>query len=152
MPNIIVFTIARILGGTLFMNRRKSRELAMKLLFEISINKNDFEEVINNYKEENDNKDIDFNYVTRVLKGIEDNREEIDSKIQKNLSGWKMERVSKVSISILRLAVYEILFEDEIPMKVSVNEAVELSKNYSEDKAWAFVNGVLGSIAKEMEE
>ncbi|WP_234120087.1 transcription antitermination factor NusB [Clostridium hydrogenum] len=134
------------------MNRRKSRELAMKLLFEISINKNNYEEVIENYKEENKDEDIDFEYVERILKGVIEKENSLDEKIKENSKNWKIERISKTNLSILRLAFYEILYEADIPVKVSANEAVELAKSYSEEKSWSFVNGVLGSLIKSIEE
>lgn len=133
------------------MNRRKSREIAMKLLFEISFNKNNSEEVIENFKEENDCKDIDFDYVARIINGVINNKELIDKKIEENSNKWKIGRISKTNLSILRLAVYEILYENDIPTKVSANEAVELAKNYSEEKSWSFVNGVLGSLISSIE-
>lgn len=134
------------------MNRRKSREIAMKLLFEISFNKNNFEEVIENFKEENDSKDIDFDYVARIINGVTNNKEIIDKKIEENSNKWKIDRISKTNLSILRLAIYEILYESDIPTKVSANEAVELAKNYSEEKSWSFVNGVLGSFISGIED
>lgn len=134
------------------MNRRKSRELAMKLLFEISINKNNYEEVIENYKEENKDEDIDFEYVEKILKGVIEKENSLDEKIKENSKNWKIERISKTNLSILRLAFYEILYETDIPVKVSANEAVELAKSYSEEKSWSFVNGVLGSLIKSIEE
>ncbi|MFL0251563.1 transcription antitermination factor NusB [Clostridium neuense] len=134
------------------MNRRKSREIAMKLLFEISFNKNNCEETIENFKEENDCKDVDFEYITRIIDGVISNKEAIDKKIEENSSKWKIERISKTNLSILRLAIYEILYENDIPDKVSVNEAVELAKSYSEEKSWSFVNGVLGSFINKIED
>lgn len=133
------------------MNRRKSREIAMKLLFEISFNKNNCEEAIENFKEENDCKDIDFEYVTRIINGVIDNKEAIDKKIEESSNKWKIDRISKTNLSILRLATYEILYENDIPTKVSANEAVELAKSYSEEKSWSFVNGVLGSLINNIE-
>ncbi|MCD2345161.1 transcription antitermination factor NusB [Clostridium guangxiense] len=133
------------------MNRRKSREIAMKLLFEISFNKNNCEETIENFKEENDCKDIDFEYVTRIINGVIDNKEAIDKKIEESSNKWKIDRISKTNLSILRLATYEILYENDIPTKVSANEAVELAKSYSEEKSWSFVNGVLGSLINNIE-
>lgn len=133
------------------MNRRKSREIAMKLLFEISFNKNNSEEVIENFKEENNCEDIDFDYVARIINGVINNKEFIDKKIEENSNKWKINRISKTNLSILRLATYEILYESDIPTKVSANEAVELAKSYSEEKSWSFVNGVLGSLINSIE-
>lgn len=128
------------------MNRKKSREVAMKLLFEISINKNSVLESIENYKESNKSLNIDFEYIENTIKGIEENIDFIDSKIEQSSDKWKIDRISKVNIAILRIAAYEIFFQDDIPYKVSANEAVELAKNYSEEKSFTFVNGVIGKL------
>lgn len=156
------------------MNRRKSRELVMKLLFQMTINKEDFKDVISNLKEniEVDNieiiseetgmpvkkeltsedmdlKDVDMEYVIRVLKGVQENKEALDIEIEKYLKNWKLNRLSKIDITILRVCTYEFLYENEIPNNVSINEAVELAKRYSADKSAAFINGVLGSMIKD---
>lgn len=142
------------------MNRRKSREVAMRLLFQTTLNEENLEVALENLKdvreseesakekdyESVDLKDVDIDYVKRIIKGIEENKEEIDEKIKGNLKNWKIERLSKVDLSILRLCTYELKFEEDIPSKVSVNEAIELAKKYSGEKAATFINGVLGKI------
>lgn len=133
------------------MNRRKSREIAMKLLFEKTINKGEYEEVVKNFKEntEIDLSDVDFEYIETTIKGIENNIESVDKKIQDNLKKWKLNRLSKIDLSILRLSTYEILFIDEIPDKVAVNEGIELAKKYSDNNSPAFINGVLANMIKQ---
>lgn len=133
------------------MNRRKSREIAMKLLFEKTINKGEYEEIVKNFKEntEIDLSDVDFKYVETIIKGIEHNTESIDKKIEENLKKWKLNRLSKIDLSILRLSTYEILFIDEIPDKVAVNEGIELAKKYSDSNSPAFINGVLANMIKQ---
>lgn len=142
------------------MNRRKSREVAMRLLFQTTLNEENLEEALDNLKdvreseestkekdyESIDLRDVDIDYVKRIIKGIEENKEEIDEKIKGNLKNWKIERLSKVDLSILRLCTYELKFEEDIPSKVSVNEAIELAKKYSGEKAATFINGVLGKM------
>lgn len=148
------------------MNRKKSRELAMKLLFQMTINKEDsnkviesikeslkeseeieeIEEIEENTKEDTNLKDIDMDYLIRVLQGVEKNKDLIDSKIQNYLKKWKIDRISKIDITILRICTYEFLYEDDIPKNVSINEAVELAKTYGEDKSANFINGVLGNM------
>ncbi|EJO5346990.1 transcription antitermination factor NusB [Clostridium botulinum] len=142
------------------MNRRKSREVAMRLLFQTTLNGENLEEALEILKdarepEENakekdyesvDLKQVDINYVKRIIKGIEENRKEIDEKIKGNLKNWKIERLSKVDLSILRLCTYELKFEEDIPNKVSINEAIELAKKYSGEKSATFINGVLGKM------
>lgn len=133
------------------MNRRKTREIAMQLLFEMSINKENYISAIENFKESTDLKleDVDFSYIIRVLKSINDNTEVINEKISNNLVKWTIDRISKINLAILKLAVCEILFEDDIPNKVSLNEAIELAKKYGEDTAPSFINGVLNSVIKK---
>ena len=130
------------------MNRRKSREIAMKLLFEMSINKEEYKEIIENFKEHTDTdlKDIDMVYISRVLDGIGKNKEIIDNKIEAYLINWKLDRISKIDLAILRISTYEILFEEDIPDVVSVNEGIELAKKYSDEKSSTFINGVLGNM------
>lgn len=134
------------------MNRKKSRDVAMKLLFEMQVKKEQYEEVIETFKE-NDDMDItelDFDYINRVLKGIEENKNLIDTTIEKYLINWKLYRLSKVDISILRVCTYEFLYEDDIPSRVSINEAIELAKKYSSEKSSDFINGVLGKMINEI--
>jgi transcription antitermination protein NusB len=146
-----------ILGGN--MNRRKSRELAMKLLFQMNVNKEDYKEVLSNVheniedyvkdeEEDIDLKDIDMEYITRILSGVEANRELIDSEIEKYLLNWKLNRISKIDLAIMRICTYEIIFEVDIPNSASINEAIELAKKYSDEKSVSFINGVLDKIIK----
>ena len=135
------------------MNRRKSREIAMKLLFEMSINKESYEDIIENFKEHTDIdlQDIDMSYITRVLAGIHKNGKEIDKNIEKHLIKWKLARLSKMNLAILRVSTYEILFEEDIPDRVSVNEGIELAKKYGEDSSPSFINGILANMIKKDE-
>lgn len=133
------------------MNRSEMREQAFKLIYSLEIQKKEpFEEQINLYIESNEIKDKNtIAYIEDAVKGIEENKELITEKIEKNLKkDWKIERISKVDLAILKLAIYEIKFKD-IPFKVVINEAVELAKKYGEDSSKNFVNGILASIVKE---
>ena len=133
------------------MNRRKSRETTMKLVYEMLIKKESFEEIFEDFKEhtEEDILELDMAYITNTLKGITENIEFLDTTISKYLINWKLDRLSKIDLSILRLAVYEITFEEDIPSIVCVNEAIELAKEYSQDVTGAFINGVLGRLVEE---
>lgn len=87
-------------------------------------------------------------YMTKLVRGVQENKQEIDDRIASFLrSGWRLERISRVDLSILRLAVYEMLYEKE-PAAVVINEAVELSHTYSTEEIGAFINGVLASISR----
>ena len=134
------------------MNRSAIRENAFKLIYSLEIQKNEnTEEQIDLFFESNDIKDEEAKkYIKNVTLGIEKNKEQILANIEKNLKEeWKLNRISKMDLSILKLAIYEIEF-CEIPYKVAINEAVELSKKYGEDKSKNFVNGILASIVKDM--
>ena len=87
-------------------------------------------------------------FTCELIDGVLDNIEEIDDVISRNLKGWSIERISKVSLCVMRIAVFEILKCDSIPDSVSINEAVELAKTYSTDKDANYINGVLGVIVK----
>lgn len=131
------------------MNRSKSREEAMKLLFEMMINKNSMEEVIEIYLEGDEDKSgIDMEYVQKLIRGVFENTEAIDKKIEENLVNWKINRLSKVNLAILRISTYEMLYDADIPKAVAINEGIELAKKYSDDKSVKFVNGVLDKINK----
>ncbi|MFA6308502.1 MAG: transcription antitermination factor NusB [Clostridia bacterium] len=130
------------------MGRRASRDIAMKLLYQLEIQKEDKEEQIDITLAQNDLSKNDRNYVLDVVKGVFENLSYIDKVIDKYSKGWKINRISKVDLSILRLSIYEIGFMNDIPFSVSVNEAVELAKKYSNEDAGSFVNGILGKVSK----
>lgn len=133
------------------MNRSAIRELAFRLIYSQEIQKSeDIDEQIELYIEANEITDESaIEYIKDVVKGIKNNQEEIEKKIQKNLKAdWKIERISKVDLSLLKLAIYEIKYK-EIPYKIIINEVVELSKQYGEEQSKNFVNGILASIVKE---
>ena len=90
-------------------------------------------------------------YVKNAYYTIFEQKEAIDDQIGKHAHGWRTDRMSKLSRSILRLAVYEMLYEKEIPYSVSINEAVELAKKFDDDKARPFINGILNSVKNELE-
>ena len=134
------------------MNRSDMREHAFKLIYSLEIQKVDnIQEQVDLYFESNNIKDEEAKkYITDAILGIEKNKAEMLSDIEKNLKEeWKLNRISKMDLSVLKLAIYEIKFS-EVPYKVSINEAVELAKKYGEDKSKKFVNGILASIVKEM--
>lgn len=131
------------------MDRRHSREQAFILLFESTFGINSTEEITENAKLIREEKISAF--TQRLFDGTLNNLSVIDEKISKNLSGWNIERISRTALSVLRLATYEILFENEIPNSAAANEAVELSKKYSTPNEASYVNGVLGAIISSVE-
>jgi len=134
------------------MKRQKSREKAMELLFSMELSKNSYEETIENFIEdyEMDLNTIDVEYIKNGVKIVNDNVEAIDERIIQSLVNWKLDRVSKVNLTILRLAVGEMIFIEDVPGSVAINEAVELTKKYSDEKSCSFVNGVLDKVLKSL--
>lgn len=123
-------------------SRHELRESVFKILFQLENTELEMEELLELESEEVATSE----YVKTTLSNILEKREDIDNHIENNLKQWKLERLSKMDRQILRIATYEILFSD-IPYKVSVNEAVELSKIYSEkDESYKFINGVLKGV------
>ena len=131
------------------MNRTEAREQAFKLLYSMEIQKENEEEQIELYFEANEiSEDKTKDYIKDIWSGISKYKDEINEKISANLkSDWKLERLSKVDLSLLKLAIYEMLYK-KIPFKVAINEVLELAKKYGEDNSTAFINGILASIVK----
>ena len=134
------------------MKRQKSREIAMELLFGMALSKNSYEETIETFIDnyEMDLNTIDLEYVKNTVKVVTENLEKIDSIIIESLVNWKLDRISKVNLTILRLAIGEMLFIEDVPEKVAINEAIELTKKYSDEKSVSFINGVLDKAFKSI--
>ncbi len=128
------------------MNRKAEREQAFILIFEKSFRSDSVEEIIEDALNAENYEHSDFS--ESCFRGVYDNLNEIDSIIEKNLTGWTIGRISKVALSILRLAIYEIKYVDSVPVGASINEAVELCKKYATNEDSSYVNGVLGSVAR----
>lgn len=118
----------------------------------MELSKNSYEETIEMFIEdyEMDLNTIDLEYIKNVVKIVTENLEIINNKIVESLVNWKLERVSKVNLTILRLAVGEMMFIEDVPGNVAINEAVELTKKYSDEKSASFINGVLDKILKSL--
>lgn len=131
------------------MTRRQAREQAFIIIFEKTFQDDlTVEEIIDNAVEAGVLEKEDFS--ESLSKTVYENLEAVDKLIDENLVGWRKDRISKVSASILRLAISEILYFTDIPNKVSVNEAVELAKTYAPADDAAFINGVLSSVLKKI--
>lgn len=132
------------------LNRREAREAVFELLFETEFRKD--EDVDTVFATSTENREIeDDPYIRGAYFGVCEHKEEIDDLINRHSNGWKTTRISRVSRSIIRLCVYEMLYCKEIPHKASINEAVELCKKYDEEKARPFLNGVLNAVKNEIE-
>ncbi len=132
------------------LKRKEARELVVGLLFETEFKTEDnFAEI---FATSTENREIpDDEYIKSAYFGVCENRKKIDELIGTHSNGWKTHRLTRLSRSVMRLAVYEMMFCADIPYSVSINEAVELTKKFDDPKAKAFVNGVLNSIKNALE-
>ncbi len=132
------------------MNRSRARELAFKLLYQIEIQKEVNKEDIELFFDNNEVNSVEAKeYINDVVNGINKYSKEILDQISKNLKeDWEVERVSKVNLALLKLAIYEIKYK-ELPYKVVINEVVELAKKYGEETSHSFINGILASVVKD---
>ena len=133
------------------MNRSRAREEAFKLLYSLQlINDTDVEEQIEFFIEQENIEDRDAQkYIKTTIHEIQNKNTEIEKHIKSNIkSDWSISRISKIDLTLLKLGIYEILYS-KLPYKVVINEVVELSKRYGDDKSKSFINGVLASIIKK---
>ncbi len=130
------------------MTRKRAREEAFILIFEKVFNDCSVEEILEIASEARDLEPDD--YINTVFSGVYENLEEIDSEISRNAVGWKIERISKTALCILRLAIFEIRFMQDIPESVSINEAVEIAKKYATSEDASFINGILSTVVKSL--
>ena len=144
--------------------RSRSREFALQVLYQMEINRSDLVDVLEDFwkdrsdlilsnteKEaiEQDKKDPEIReYTEKLVKGAREKLESIDKTIERFAEHWAIGRMAYVDRNILRLSAYEMLFLEDIPIKVAINEAVELAKRYGESDSSKFVNGILDRIAK----
>lgn len=147
------------------MSRKKAREIALHLIFEMSFGAFEAEnvmtdrldaEILRALGEEvelyagplNENQ---THYIVTAVKGVASHLDELDALIAANTKGWSIDRLSRMTMAILRLALYEMQYIDDVPVGAAINEAVELAKIYDADEAGAFINGVLGAAARAMD-
>lgn len=128
-------------------NRRESREFVFKLLYESGFHEDaELQEVYKTALEERGTEEND--YIKTVFFGVCEKRSEIDEIIRKNSIGWKVDRISRIALAVMRLSTYEMLYMSDIPSNISINEALELIKRYDEESARTFVNGILDAVSK----
>lgn len=130
------------------MNRRQARKQAFLLLFQYKFQPDDMELLLERFFEENNAAD-QRSYIEDVVKGVISKKEEIDNVINEFSKDWDVDRLSSVSLAVLRLGVYEIMYVDDIPSVVSVNEAVALAKEFEGEEAAPFINGIMGKIKEK---
>ena len=131
--------------------RHKSRELAVQALFYMDIIKNDSQETVELFCDNFAHSKNAVPFFLELVNGVIDYRSKIDSILKRFSSNWKISRMSCVDRNIIRLAVYELLFRDDIPSKVSINEAIDIGKKFGTEESGAFINGILDSIRIALE-
>lgn len=132
------------------MSRRSARKNAFYLLFQMDFSiESEFWKVKEVFFNETDDviAEEDKEFIIKEVEGVKEHISEIDEMIAAAAKGWTIDRMSKVDLAILRLAIYEMKYSEETPVSVAVNEAVELAKKFSSDQAPAFINGILGKLA-----
>ena len=127
--------------------RRKARIAALKALFEADSVGHSPDQILERLSEEPTLPDDAAEFARNLVHGVIENRERLDEIIRKNAPAWPLEQVAAVDRNILRLAIYEIVIDNSVPMRAAINEAVELAKEFGGEASPKFVNGVLGSVA-----
>ncbi len=132
------------------MNISKMREYTFMLVYELEVQKEFNEEIIALFLENNEIEDKEARkYIKKMVIGIKENEGEIEKIIKDKLKPeWKLERITKINLALLKLSIYEILYK-EVPYKVAINEVIELAKQYGDDNSPMFINGVLANVVKE---
>ncbi|NLW22407.1 MAG: transcription antitermination factor NusB [Tissierellia bacterium] len=130
------------------MGRRYARESTMKLLYQMEMNSDFSQDIINLFFENNSFDEGEKKYIEESIHTIVENIEEIDSHIQENIRGWDLHRLTKIDLCTLRIALYEMIYREDIPIEVSINEAIEIAKKYSTEESAKFINGVLGGFVR----
>ena len=132
-------------GEILIFNRQTARDLVFKQVFQYDYTGEMIAVELDDFAFSKD----DLEYITAAIAGMAENMVDVDAKITENAKGYRLERLTKVCLAAMRVAVYEICFMDDIPVGASINEAVEIIKFYDDPKSAAYANGVLGTIAKQ---
>ena len=135
------------------MARRDARAWAMRLMYARALGAEAPQTVMEDYfaDEPPENwRDVDTTYVNEILEGTRQHEKEVDERLSLHTKHWRIDRMAKVDLTILRLAAYELLYREDVPTEVAINEAVELAKQYGGQDSSAFVNGVLSSLVKDM--
>ncbi len=127
--------------------RRRARAIVLQVLYEVDSAGQDIEETLTNLLADGWLSEENATFVRELVNGVIQHRKEIDQDIRNFAPAWPIEQISVVDRNILRLAIFEILLDNKVPVKVAINEAVELAKSFGSDSSARFVNGVLGSVS-----
>lgn len=131
------------------MSRRQAREYAFLILFQVDLGDVPWKDALRTITTDHELSDEARSFLTEIVQGALEHREEVDRILSRYSLEWPPSRMASTDRNILRLAVYELLFRNDIPVEVSVNEAVELAKRFGEEDSGKFVNGILGTIIRE---
>ena len=134
------------------MARKTARQVAMQLIYQYELGGEGVSSTIEESMDKPDLNADDMAYIQAMLDGTGEKQQELDELIGRYAVGWSLERIAKVDLSILRLALYEMLFCESIPQGVSINEAIELAQTFSTPEAASFINGILGSVSRAPKE
>lgn len=140
-----------IFGG-IYMSRKTARETAMSLIYQMDIQKEPSDEIVDGFLE---NSEVELNredeeYIRECVNGVQNDKGIIDGMIEKYSKGWNIGRIAKVELAIMRLALYEMIEREDVPRVVAINEAIELAKKFGGENSSAFVNGILGNVIREI--
>ncbi|MGM0501726.1 MAG: transcription antitermination factor NusB [Bacillota bacterium] len=133
------------------LTRHQSREIAVQVLYQIDIKQDSLESNLDDLQEEHPNLELEDSFLADIINGTYQHIAEIDQLVNDNIDNWKVKRMAKVDRNVIRLAIYELLYQDDIPVAVSINEAVELAKSFSNQESAKFVNGVLAKLSDYLE-
>ncbi|MEG6615903.1 transcription antitermination factor NusB [Peptococcaceae bacterium 1198_IL3148] len=134
------------------MSRRQARETALQVLFAVDVGKIELDQAFNYVVEEFNTSLNARQFARELLEGAIKYKDELDAIIARLSKGWEMKRLASVDRNIMRLALYELIYRDDIPPAVSVNEAVEMAKLFGGEKSGKFVNGILGQVVEKLAE
>ena len=134
------------------MSRKTARETAMSLIYQMDIQKEPSDEIVDGFLE---NSEVELNnedeeYIRECVNGVQNDKGIIDGMIEKYSKGWNIGRIAKVELAIMRLALYEMIEREDVPRVVAINEAIELAKKFGGENSSAFVNGILGNVIREI--
>lgn len=130
------------------MGRKHAREGAMKLLFQMDNTGDYSDESLDIFLDNFSYDELETEYILNTVKDLINKKDIIDVHIDEQLKGWSINRLASVDLAVLRIAIYEIMYRDDIPIEVSINEAIETTKKYSSEDSYKFVNGVLGGFVR----
>lgn len=128
--------------------RRKARQLALQILYEIDTSHHSYADIIKQYQEEAKIPEEVLSFIKELVEGVTSDRKKLEEIIQKHAPSYPVKQLAVIDRNILELAIQEILFDNRVPKKAAINEAVELAKKYGGDSSPRFINGVLGSIMR----